>query len=120
MLRDTLPSSSIARHPPVHADPVAVFLDSMEAAEIIRAEPIAHRLGTGELVRFRCDGDAPGDRNGAAWLWLDGWPDGGWQHRGLGISGLWSLPQPKPAQARKQRGSKATDKGADHSAQAKD
>ena len=110
---------SSARHRAVLADPVAAFLDAIEAAGIIRAEPIAHRLGTGELVLFRCEGDALGERNGAAWLWLDGWPDGGWQHHGLGISGLWSLPQPKPAQARKRRASKATDKGADHSAQAK-
>ncbi|MFA7596004.1 MAG: hypothetical protein WCY92_06575 [Novosphingobium sp.] len=81
----------------MQADPVAVFLDAMEAAGIIRAEPIAHRLGTGELVRFRCEGDGPGERNGAAWLWLDGWADGGWLYRGLEISGLWGLPQPKPA-----------------------
>ena len=111
---------SSARHLAVHADPVATFLDAMEAAGIVRSEPIAHRLGTGELVCFRCDGDAPDQRNGSAWLWLSGWPDGGWGHHGLGISGLWSLPQPKPAQARKWRASKATDKGAGHSAQAKD
>lgn len=104
----------------VLADPVAAFLDAIEAAGIIRAEPIANRLGTGELVEFRCEGDAPGQRSAAAWLWLSGWPDGGWFHRGLGISGLWSLPQPKPAQARTRRASMATDKGADHSAQAKD
>ena len=104
----------------VHADPVATFLDAMEAAGIIRAEPIAHRLGTGEGVRFRCEGDAPGERNGLAWLHLNCWIDGGWQHRGLGISGLWSLPQPKAAPPRRRRASKATDKGADHSAQAKD
>lgn len=106
--------------PPMQADPVAVFLDAMEAAGIVRAEPIAHRLGAGELVRFRCDGDAPGQRSGAAWLWLEGWPDGGWWHCGLGISALWSLPQPKPVQPRKPRASKAGNRDADQSAQVKD
>ena len=97
-----------------------VFLDAMEAAGIFRAEAIAHLLGSGEGIRFRCDGDAPGERNGMAWLYLDGWPCGGWQYRGLGISGVWSLPQPKVAPARGRCASKANDKGADHSAQAKD
>jgi hypothetical protein len=92
----------------------------MEAAGVIRAEPIAHRLGDGELVRFRCVGDPLDQRNGAAWLWLSGWPDGGWWNFELGISGMWSLPQPKPAPEKGILAKSARRARADTSAQAKE
>jgi len=53
------------------------------------AEPIAQALGSGSLIRFRCEGDKPGRRNGWAILHLDGRPAGafGW-YRG-GVSERW-------------------------------
>lgn len=60
----------------------------MERAGIKPVEPIADNLGKG-LVRFRCDGDAPGRRNGWAVLHLDGRPAGAFGNYRLGISDRW-------------------------------
>jgi putative DNA primase/helicase len=64
---------------------VADFLSAMEAAGVRPVEPIAQALGGGSLVRFRCDGDKPGRRNGWALLHLDGRPAGafGWYSAGI-------------------------------------
>lgn len=70
-------------------DPVSDFLDAMGAAGIRPVEPIADKLGSGEPVRFRADGDKPGRRNGWAWLHLDGVPAGVFRHYRLGVRTVW-------------------------------
>ena len=57
------------------ADPVADFIAAMEASGVRPVEPIATRLQSGQLIRFRCEGDRKGRLNGWAVLYLDG--DGG-------------------------------------------
>lgn len=101
------------------ADPVIAFLQAMEAAGIRHVEPIADRLGNGELIKFQCEGDAPGQQNGAAWLWLDGWADGGFFHRGLGTSGCWCRP-PSIEKPKRKRRTNAGDGGASPSTQQKE
>jgi putative DNA primase/helicase len=69
-------------------DAVADFLGAMEAAGVKPLEPIAAALGKG-LVRFRCDGDGPGKRNGWAVLHLDGRPAGAFGNYKLGVTERW-------------------------------
>lgn len=73
----------------VSHDAIAAFMFAMEAAGLRPAEPIADRLGSGDLVRFAVQGDRPGKRNGWAILYLDGTPAGAfgsWKH---GINERW-------------------------------
>lgn len=57
-------------------DAIADFVSFMEANGIKALEPIAGRLATGALIRFRCDGDGKGRKNGWAILYLDERPAG--------------------------------------------
>jgi putative DNA primase/helicase len=66
------------------------FTHAMEAAGIRPLEPIAQRLASGELVRFRAEGDKPGRKNGWARLFIDS-RAGVFGHFRLGISTSWSL-----------------------------
>jgi putative DNA primase/helicase len=64
------------------------FTNAMEAAGIRPLEPIARRLASGELVRFRAEGDKPGRKNGWARLFNDS-RAGVFGHFRLGISTSW-------------------------------
>jgi putative DNA primase/helicase len=52
------------------------FIGFMESAGVCPDEPIAQRLATGSLIRFRCEGDGKGRQNGWAILYLDERPAG--------------------------------------------
>lgn len=67
-------------------DAINDFIRAMESDGIKPVEPIAARLGSGQLIRFRCDGDGPGRLNGWAILYLDARPAGAYGHYRLGIS----------------------------------
>ncbi len=64
------------------------FIAAMIAAGMKPVEPVASRLGS-TLIRFRCDGDGQGKRNGWAVLHLDGIPAGAFGNYRLGISERW-------------------------------
>lgn len=70
-------------------EPVADMIAAMEAVGVRPVEPIADRLGHGELVRFRCEGDKPSRQNGWAVLYLDGIPAGAFGNYRMGISDKW-------------------------------
>lgn len=57
-------------------DAVADFIAFMEANGIRPIEPIAGRLATGALIRFRAEGDGKGRKNSWAILYLDERPAG--------------------------------------------
>lgn len=57
-------------------DAIMDFIAFMEANGVRSAEPIAQRLGSGALIRFRCEGDGKGRKNGWAILYLDERPAG--------------------------------------------
>ena len=69
-------------------DVIAEFIAAMEAAGLAPAEPVADRLG-GELIRFQCEGDRKGRRNGWAILHLDGRPAGAFGSYRMGVSHRW-------------------------------
>lgn len=71
------------------ADPLADFMAAMMASGVSPIEPIADRLASGNLVRFRAEGDKPGRRNGWARLHLDGVPAGSFGHFRLGVQMVW-------------------------------
>lgn len=52
------------------------FIAFMEANNVCPIEPIAQRLASGSLIRFRCQGDGKGRQNGWAILYLDERPAG--------------------------------------------
>ncbi|WP_236036059.1 hypothetical protein [Rhizorhabdus histidinilytica] len=56
-------------------------------------EPIAQRLSSGELIRFRCEGDGAGRQNGWAILYLDERPAGAFGNYRLGLSRKWRVDQ---------------------------
>lgn len=76
------------RSAPMEQDTVAAFLSAMEAAGMRPAEPIADRLGS-DLIRFACDGDGKGKRNGWAILHMDATPAGAFGNYRLQISERW-------------------------------
>lgn len=91
-------------------DAISDFVSAMEAAGVKPLEPISHRLGDGQLVRFRADGDKPGRKNGWAVLHTDGCPAGAFGCYRLGISEKWRAgssksmtPQQKRDRAEKWR-----------------
>lgn len=71
------------------ADAIADFIHAMELEGIKPVEPVAQRLSSGELIRFRCDGDGKGRQNGWAILYLDERPAGAFGNYRLGISRKW-------------------------------
>ena len=59
----------------MESDAITAFLDAMKAAGVHPVESIGADLGNG-LIRFACEGDGKGKRNGWAILHLDGIPAG--------------------------------------------
>ena len=57
-------------------DAIVDFVAFMEANNVVPIEPIAQRLASGSLIRFRCEGDGKGRQNGWAILYLDERPAG--------------------------------------------
>lgn len=85
------------------SDPVSAFLDAMDAAGMKPVEPIAGNLGN-RLVRFQCEGDPKGRKNGWAILHLDGRPAGAFGNYRMGISQRWrsgSTERLSPVERRK-------------------
>lgn len=70
-------------------DAVSEFIGAMDAAGMPPAEPIAHLLGSGEIVRFQCGDDRKGRRNGWALLHLDGTPAGAFGSYKMGLRVTW-------------------------------
>lgn len=73
------------------SDAIHDFVRAMEAEGIKPVEPIAGRLASGELIRFRCDGDGRGRLNGWAILYLDERPAGAFGNYRLGIERKWKM-----------------------------
>lgn len=67
-------------------DAIHDFIRAMESDGIRPIEPIANRIASGEIIRFRCEGDGPGRQNGWAILYLDERPAGKYGHFRLGIA----------------------------------
>jgi putative DNA primase/helicase len=65
------------------------LLRAMELEGVKPVEPIANRLMSGELIRFRCDGDGKGRQNGWAIVYLDERPAGAFGNYRLGLSRKW-------------------------------
>jgi putative DNA primase/helicase len=65
------------------------FIRAMEMEGIKPLDPVAQRLASGELIRFRCEGDGPGRLNGWARLFLDERPAGAFGNYRLGIDRKW-------------------------------
>lgn len=65
------------------------FIRAMEIEGVKPTEPIAQRLGSGELIRFRCEGDKPGRLNGWAILYIDEHPAGAFGNYRIGLSRKW-------------------------------
>lgn len=76
-----------------YSDALADFISAMEMEGIRAIEPILQRLSSGELIRFRCEGDGPGRQNGWAILYLDERPAGAFGNYRLGISRKWRIDQ---------------------------
>ena len=74
-----------------YQDALVDFLHAMELEGIRPLEPIAQRLSSGELIRFRCEGDGKGRDNGWAVLYLDERPGGAFGNHRLGISRKWHV-----------------------------
>lgn len=84
-------------------DASAAFVKAMEDAGMRPDEPVLSMLGDGRLIRFRCEGDKPGKRNGWAVLHLDGVPAGAFGNYRLGISERWkagNTETPSPIERR--------------------
>lgn len=77
-------------------DAIADFIHAMEMEGMKPVEPIAQRLATGELIRFRCDGDGKDRQNGWAKLYLDERPAGAFGNYRLGISRKWKADSYQP------------------------
>ena len=73
------------------SDAIHDFLRAMESDGIKPVDPIAGRLASGDLIRFRCEGDGKGRLNGWAILYLDERPAGAFGNYRLGIDRKWKL-----------------------------
>jgi putative DNA primase/helicase len=67
------------------------FVAHIRASGIVPAEDVAEKLlaKPGEIIRFRCEGDRKGRRNGYAILYLGPYPAGAFGNWSLGIKGKW-------------------------------
>lgn len=80
------------------------FLRAMASDGIRPIDPIANRLTSGEIIRFRCEGDGPGRQNGWAILYLDERPAGAYGHYRLGIADRkWKLGEAYAPLTREER-----------------
>lgn len=83
---------------------IADFLSFMEANGVAPTEPIADRLASGSLIRFRCEGDGKGRKNGWAILYLDERPAGAFGNYRLNTGTLkWKSDNDQPALSREER-----------------
>lgn len=72
-------------------DAIVEFVGFMESCGVKPLEPIAQRLTSEKIVRFRCEGDKPGRSNGWAVLYLDDRPAGRFGNFRLGVDRTWSF-----------------------------
>jgi len=72
-------------------DVITDFISFMETEGVKPIEPIANRLTSEKIVRFRCEGDKPGRSNGWAILYLDDRPAGRFGNFRLGVDRTWSF-----------------------------
>lgn len=73
------------------SDAVTEFISAMALEGVKPVEPIATRLASGELIRFRCDGDGRGRQNGWAILYFDDRPAGAFGNYRMGLSRKWRI-----------------------------
>lgn len=85
-------------------DAIADFLAFMETNGVKPAEEIASRLASGSLIRFRCDGDGKGRKNGWAILYLDERPAGAFGNYKANTGTLkWKSGEDRPALSQAER-----------------
>lgn len=85
-------------------DAIADFLSFMETQGVVPIEPIASRLASGSLIRFRCEGDGKGRQNGWAILYLDERPAGAFGNYRLNTGTLkWKSGAERPALSQAER-----------------
>lgn len=84
-------------------DAIAEFLRAMELEGVRPVEPIAQRLSGGDLIRFQCEGDGKGRKNGWAILYLDERPAGAFGNYRLGVSRKWRVDQDGPVLSAEER-----------------
>jgi putative DNA primase/helicase len=83
---------------------IADFISFMEANGVTPAEPIAQRLSGGDLIRFRCEGDGKGRKNGWAILYLDERPAGAFGNHRMNTGTLkWKAASDQPTLSREER-----------------
>lgn len=83
---------------------IADFIAFMEGSGVIPVEPIAQRLASGNLIRFRCEGDGKGCLNGWAILYLDERPAGAFGNYRLNTGTLkWKSSSDRPALSEAER-----------------
>ncbi len=70
-------------------DAVHELIAAMQMEGLRPIEPIEQRLMSGELIRFRCDGDGKGRQNGWAIIYLDERPAGAFGNYRLGVDRKW-------------------------------
>ena len=83
---------------------IADFVAFMEANGVEPDEPIAARLASGSLIRFRCKGDSKGRKNGWAILYLDSRPAGAFGNYRQNTGTLkWKSDDNRPALSQEER-----------------
>ena len=83
---------------------IADFIACIEANGVDPDEPIAARLASGSLIRFRCKGDSKGRKNGWAILYLDARPAGAFGNYRMNTGTLkWKADSNRPALSAEER-----------------
>lgn len=83
---------------------IADFIGFMESNGVVPVEPIANRLASGNLIRFRCEGDGKGRLNGWAILYLDERPAGAFGNYRLNTGTLkWKSSSDRPTLSQAER-----------------
>lgn len=83
---------------------IADFIDFMRANGVEPVESIAPRLSGGDLIRFQCEGDKKGRKNGWAILYLDARPAGAFgNHRQNTGTLKWKANDNRPALTQEER-----------------
>lgn len=83
---------------------IADFLAFMETNGVKPAEEIASRLASGSLIRFVCEGDGKGRKNGWAILYLDERPAGAFGNYKINTGTLkWKSGADRPALSQAER-----------------
>lgn len=84
-------------------DAITEFIRAMELEGIKSVEPVAQRLSSGDLIRFRCEGDGKGRQNGWAILYLDEVPAGAFGNYRMGVSRKWRIDREGPVLSAEER-----------------